>query len=220
MLDADYAGSWVQAGGILEWTGSSPYGDAATFPLTTYYYWVKGCNVGVCTDFSAGDDGFRADSVPAAPAGITASDALYPGHVLVQWDSDIVAVSYDVYRDIDASGTTKVLVSSPTGNSYFDASVTDLTVYYYWVKSCSAIDCSALSASDSGYADATALPTFEEVAFDHPNYGEIEALWIAGFTAGCTTDPLNFCPSSILNRADAAVFILRGQFGKTYSSAA
>jgi len=58
--------------------------------------------------------------------------------------------------------------------------------------------------------------TFLDVPFDHPFYDYIMALWDAGLTAGCSTDPLMYCPDQILNRAMAAVFMLRGEFGTAY----
>ena len=59
-------------------------------------------------------------------------------------------------------------------------------------------------------------PTFCDVSFDNPLYRYIQALWDAGFTAGCSTEPLMFCGDTILDRAQAAVFMLRGQFGSGY----
>jgi hypothetical protein len=45
----------------------------------------------------------------------------------------------------------------------------------------------------------------------------IEALYDAGYTAGCSTSPLMFCPDTILDRAQSAVFMLRGQMGLDYT---
>ena len=58
--------------------------------------------------------------------------------------------------------------------------------------------------------------TFSDVPFDHPLHAYIQALWNAGYTAGCSTDPLMYCPDLVMNRAQAAVFMLRGQFGADY----
>ncbi len=60
-------------------------------------------------------------------------------------------------------------------------------------------------------------PTFADVPFDHPLYKYIQALYDAGFTAGCSTSPLRFCPDTILDRAQSAVFMLRGQLGSGYT---
>ncbi|MCH7663274.1 MAG: S8 family serine peptidase [Chloroflexi bacterium] len=150
----DDSGTAVKVGDVA----SSPFDDSATVPLISYYYWVKACNVNVCSDFSIGDDGWRADSIPAAPTGVSATDGVYPDKVVVDWDSDIVATSYEVWRDTDAGGATMVPVGSPTSNSYDDTSAIDLTTYYYWVKACSALlGCSdAFSTPDDGFADAAA----------------------------------------------------------------
>ena len=64
---------------------------------------------------------------------------------------------------------------------------------------------------------AVTTPTFGDVPLDHPLYAYIQALWENGYTAGCSTDPLLFCPDVILDRAQSAVFMLRGQLGSTYA---
>ena len=58
--------------------------------------------------------------------------------------------------------------------------------------------------------------TFQDVPGTQQHWLYIEALWDAGLTAGCSTDPLMYCPNLILDRAQAAVFMLRGQFGTSY----
>ncbi len=68
-----------------------------------------------------------------------------------------------------------------------------------------------------GIVIPTNTPTFADVPFDHPLHDYIEALYQAGYTAGCSTDPLMYCPDTILDRAQSAVFMLRGQMGSTYS---
>jgi len=35
-------------------------------------------------------------------------------------------------------------------------------------------------------------------------------------TGGCSTNPLKFCPNQIMNRGQAAAFMLRGNFGPSY----
>ncbi|MGD8813649.1 MAG: C1 family peptidase, partial [Anaerolineales bacterium] len=41
-------------------------------------------------------------------------------------------------------------------------------------------------------------PTFVDVPFDHPLHDYIEALYQAGYTAGCSTDPLMYCPEQVM----------------------
>lgn len=59
--------------------------------------------------------------------------------------------------------------------------------------------------------------TFADVPSTHWAYDYIQALWDGGYTAGCSTDPLDYCPDQIMNRAMSAVFMLRGQFGTGYA---
>ena len=59
--------------------------------------------------------------------------------------------------------------------------------------------------------------TFTDVLPSHWAYDYIQALWDGGYTAGCSTTPLEYCPDQIMNRAMSAVFMLRGQFGSGYS---
>jgi outer membrane protein assembly factor BamB len=59
-------------------------------------------------------------------------------------------------------------------------------------------------------------PTFADVPFAHPYHDEIEALYQAGYTAGCATDPLRYCPEQTMNRGESAVFVERGIHSASY----
>jgi len=48
------------AGLLADDLSSSPYDDTTAEPGTTYFYWVKQCYPGVCSDFSNSDSGYRA----------------------------------------------------------------------------------------------------------------------------------------------------------------
>jgi hypothetical protein len=61
--------------------------------------------------------------------------------------------------------------------------------------------------------------TFVDVPSDHPYYGYIEALYQNGYVAGCSTDPLMYCPERIMNRAESSVFVERGIHGAEYDPA-
>jgi hypothetical protein len=47
-------------------------------------------------------------------------------------------------------------------------------------------------------------------------HDEIESLYRNGYTAGCNTDPLMYCPDATMNRAESAVFVERGIHSATY----
>jgi hypothetical protein len=57
---------------------------------------------------------------------------------------------------------------------------------------------------------------FADVPADHPYLHEIEILYANGLTAGCGTNPPIYCPDQVMDRAQSAVFILRGSFGASY----
>jgi subtilisin len=65
-----------------------------------------------------------------------------------------------------------------------------------------------------------ATQTFADVDPAYWGYGWIESLWTDGFTAGCGTDPLIYCPLRDHTRAEASVFFLRTKFGVGYTPAA
>jgi hypothetical protein len=57
---------------------------------------------------------------------------------------------------------------------------------------------------------------FADVPPTHPYYNDIEILYANGLTGGCATNPLKFCPDQIMDRAQAAVFMMRGTYGAGY----
>ncbi|MEJ2550273.1 MAG: SpoIID/LytB domain-containing protein [Anaerolineales bacterium] len=58
----------------------------------------------------------------------------------------------------------------------------------------------------------TAAPTaiFEDVPYGHWAFDYINALYNAGYVAGCSSEPLLYCPDNTMSRAEAAVFVERG----------
>ncbi len=52
--------------------------------------------------------------------------------------------------------------------------------------------------------------TFADVPRTYWAYDEIEALYQAGYTAGCAVDPLRYCPDETMTREESAVYIVRG----------
>jgi hypothetical protein len=72
------------------------------------------------------------------------------------------------------------------------------------------------SGYDMGAYEFTQSPTFVDVPFDHWAHDTIEALYQEGYIAGCSLDPLLYCPERIMNRAESAVFVERGIHGAEY----
>ncbi len=58
--------------------------------------------------------------------------------------------------------------------------------------------------------------TFADVPMTGFAWLQIETIYAAGITSGCTTSPLNYCPDSSVTRAQMAVFLLKGVHGSSY----
>jgi serine protease len=64
---------------------------------------------------------------------------------------------------------------------------------------------------------ATPLQTFQDVVPSYWAHGFIERLSDAGITGGCETNPVRYCPETIVTRDQMAVFLLRGIHGPSYN---
>jgi len=62
-----------------------------------------------------------------------------------------------------------------------------------------------------------AISSFTDVSTGHWAYRPIEALYQEGYVAGCDESPLKYCPEATLTRAEAAVFVVRGQHGAGFT---
>ncbi len=58
---------------------------------------------------------------------------------------------------------------------------------------------------------------FADVPASHPDAAFIEKLFNDGLTGGCATNPLRFCPSNNVSRAEMATFLLRISHGPSYT---
>jgi hypothetical protein len=71
-------------------------------------------------------------------------------------------------------------------------------------------------SGDTAFTLLGSVQTFADVPPTHPYYQDIEILYANNMTGGCQTAPLKFCPDQIMNRGQAAAFMLRGNFGPSY----
>jgi hypothetical protein len=85
---------------------------------------------------------------------------------------------------------------------------------------CEARDQRGVSRPQGSHCDMGSseyLQTFNDVTQTHQYWEDIEILYANGLTAGCSASPLNFCPDQIMDRAQSAVFNLRGNYGNSYT---
>ena len=83
------------------------------------------------------------------PTNLIASDGKYTDRVQLNWTAS-GADSYDLFRATSAGGT-KIMLGSPTVNSFADNTAIPGITYYYWVKGCHESNCSAFSAYNTGW---------------------------------------------------------------------
>jgi M6 family metalloprotease-like protein len=69
----------------------------------------------------------------------------------------------------------------------------------------------------SDYTPAPSTGLFADLEPDYWAINWIEDLYGEGLTAGCSEDPLQYCPESSVTRAEMAVFILRSKYGADYA---
>jgi DNA-binding beta-propeller fold protein YncE len=74
-----------------------------------------------------------------------------------------------------------------------------------------------LSKYGPGYGPPPCTGIFGDVQCENTaNAGYIEALYNEGITAGCSADPLLYCPNDAVTRAQMAVFLLKTSEGSGY----
>jgi len=67
---------------------------------------------------------------------------------------------------------------------------------------------------------ATTVPitaSFSDVSLADPQFGFIEFMYQAGFTNGCATGPLRYCPNNLVTRGEMAAFLERSKRGANFS---
>ena len=150
-----------------------------------------------------------------------------------EWDKDMggllgvkpVIVSEWGYEDVDVSNPTWPGSEASYGDPFtqwMDShNLSSLAWMYHddWTPALLKADGSLTiyGAFAQKYILANSSSTFVDVPTTHPLYKYIQALYDAGYTAGCSSSPMMFCPDTILDRAQSAVFMLRGQMGSGYT---
>lgn len=109
-------------------------------------------------------------------------------------------------------GTLVTLTANPDmGSSFFG-----------WSGACSGTSstCIVTMSQDINVTatfDAPIQLSFNDVPSSHWAYDWIYRLYNAGITSGCASNPLRYCPDQIVNRAQMAIFLLKGRYGPNYT---
>jgi hypothetical protein len=153
-----------------------------------------------------------------------------PEYLNANWDRD--AVGIHMYHDYVISGVENLRNTYPLLNTEIGGfneedymSVTrdaeNLGISWIWLDGATfdRVSPSTVTWDIDPYFDnpPPVESTFADVPSSHPYYDEIESLYSSGYTAGCGTDPLIYCPDETMDRAESAVFVGRGLHGADYS---
>jgi fibronectin type 3 domain-containing protein len=171
--------------GETELVGDHPtgsYDDTDVLSDQIYYYWVKACNSGGCSDYSSAEPGYALD-ILEPPTGIYATDGAFEDRVQISWIPSDEAAYYKIYRNSSnlTAGATG-LDGEPAFSPYNDFDIISGVDYYYWVQACNIVGCSDFSPSDSGYAAidvSQPLPPNDVLASDGEFMDKVQINWIA-----------------------------------------
>ena len=61
------------------------------------------------------------------------------------------------------------------------------------------------------------LPIFDDFPVGPWAWTSIETLYKLGYIAGCSSNPLLYCPEADMTRAESAVFVERGTHGASHT---
>jgi fibronectin type 3 domain-containing protein len=165
---------------------ATTFSDATATPNFMYWYRVKACNRGGCSELSAADSGHAAgEGISPVPTGVSATDGTYTDRVRVTWTASPGATSYEVWRGLTQGGVFN-LDGVTSGTTYDDLDATPGMLYWYRVKACNALGCSAYSAANSGFTFATIPdPVANVTASDGTHSDRVRVTWPA--VAGATS---------------------------------
>jgi hypothetical protein len=134
---------------------------------------------------------------------------------------DTFGTAYDTFLAVwtkNANGTLSLVTcsdnSAGTLQSSVNLGVVNGTTYYIQAAQKSS---SSVTATPGGILQFHRT-TFADVQARSPFWKYVEGIYDAGITGGCATTPnLLYCPSTIVDRATMAVFLLKGIHGASYT---
>ena len=117
-------------------------------------------------------------------------------------------ISYYIYSDVPQSNifwkaiqfvsAHGILVGYGNGNFGVDDSLTRSQAAVVLTK-----------AANLNISNPPTTPTFQDVSSNDFGFAQIEAIYKAGITAGCSLNPKKYCPNDAITRAQFAVFIAK-----------
>ncbi len=121
---------------------------------------------------------------------------------------------FSAYREAWLYDNYKVELGSPLGGRYISGSVWRRDFAHGYVI----VDPLNLTAVISDGSTTYQTSTFGDVPINYWAWSQIETLYNAGITGGCSSSrPLLYCPENLVTRAQMAIFLLKDRHGASYS---
>lgn len=161
-------------------------------------------------DITFNDTVLELQGITIAEAGLSAGKELT--HALVAGNTARIVI-YGLNQNTIAEGVLfnlEFISTSSTGGT-FPLTVTNLTLAD---PQAAELDGAGM---DGSVVISTGGTTFADVPADFWAYEYIEALYQEGYTAGCSTAPLLYCPEQELARSHMAVFVERSHHGASFT---
>lgn len=141
-----------------------------------------------------------------------------PTSLTLSWTTSADATSYEYCYDISNDNGCSAWINNGASTS---ATITGLTpgLPYYWQVRAGNKNSSIQANNGTWWSFSTMASAsfFADIPANYWARSYIERLYAAGVTGGCSTAPLMYCPETKVNRAQMAIFLLRGKYGDTYT---
>jgi hypothetical protein len=191
-----------KAGAKYYTTRCAVYVDPQSSPPDTTY---------LSPPFATAPGGSAAQAIYTPNIGIGGRYAVYEWHGTLAQGQPASNVAYTIEH---AGGSEMVIVDQGKNPGQWNL----LGIFEFQPGTAGRVIISAQGADGTVIADAIKFvyqgdasdQVFADVPPSHWAYEEIQLLYQQGFIAGCSTQPLLYCPERILNRAESAVFVMRG----------
>ncbi|MBT8395509.1 MAG: hypothetical protein HKO65_14200 [Gemmatimonadetes bacterium] len=139
------SGSWVEV--ATPAVNNTAAADGGLSPNTSYAYRLRACNDVGCSAYSNEAVVITADVPPAAPSSLSAAPTGSTSVTLSWADGSTNEDLFRVERREGAMGSwAQVGTTGANSTSFIDGGLTPSTTYFYRVRACNAVGCSAFSS--------------------------------------------------------------------------